>query len=165
MHEDGGGAVPQSTISSKIATGVVLKPNSHTGQQEQRQQDARTSCDQPSGSKSSGETWNNAVDYWLMPWHTPFHSRTTGHKSQRQAKKMTEHFEKSQELTADMNKTEIFELCENPPMQQCPDCNLHWEVGFVYCTCGRCLKSWQRTKEVDKNNCDVSSVPGYVVKK
>ena len=63
MDEDGGGAVPQSTLSPKIATGVVLKPNSHSGQQEQREQDARTSCDQPSGSKSSGEIWNNAVDY------------------------------------------------------------------------------------------------------
>ena len=64
-----------------------------------------------------------------------------------------------------MNITEIFELCENPSKQQCPDCNLYWEVGFVYCTCGRCLKSSQRTKEVDKNNCDVSSIPGYVIKK
>ena len=35
---------------------VVLKANSHSGQQDQQEQDARTSCDQPSGSQSSGET-------------------------------------------------------------------------------------------------------------
>ena len=42
---------------------VVLKPNSHSGQQDQREQDARTSHDQPSGSKSSRETRNNSLDY------------------------------------------------------------------------------------------------------
>ena len=34
---------------------VVLKANSHCGQQDQQEQDARTSCEQPSESKSSRE--------------------------------------------------------------------------------------------------------------
>ena len=42
---------------------VVLKANSHSGQQHQRDQDARSSWDPPSESKSYRETWNNAVDY------------------------------------------------------------------------------------------------------
>ena len=42
---------------------VVLKTNPHSGQQDQQEQDATSSCDQPSGSKSSWETWNNTVDY------------------------------------------------------------------------------------------------------
>ena len=41
---------------------VVLKANSHSGQQDQRDQDARSSWDPPSESKSYRETWNNAVD-------------------------------------------------------------------------------------------------------
>ena len=41
---------------------VVLKPNSQIGLQDQREQHARTSLDQPSGSQSSGTT----------PWITEF---------------------------------------------------------------------------------------------
>ena len=35
----------------------------------------------------------------------------------------------------------------------------------VYCTCARCLKSSQRTSELDKNNNDVLSIPDFVIKK
>ena len=64
-----------------------------------------------------------------------------------------------------MNNTEIFELCENSSKKQCSDCNTYWEIGIVYCSCGRNLKSSQRPKEFEKNNYDVLSVPGYVIKK
>ena len=123
------------------------------------------------------------------PWHTPcatVEQQDTNRNDK--AKKLIEHFEsqpnkesflqdlkqtreinkfseKLQELFADMNNTEIFELCENYSKQQCLDCNLYWEVGFVYCTCGRYFKPSQRTKEVDKNNCDVLSIPSSVIKK
>ena len=63
-----------------------------------------------------------------------------------------------------MNNTEIFELCETSSKQHCPDCNLNWEIGIVHCTCGRCSKPSQRTKEFHKNNYDVLSIPGHVVK-
>ena len=59
MHEDEGGA--QVFLTPRLPR-VVLKPNSHSGQQDQQEQDASTSCDQPSGSKRSGETWCNNVD-------------------------------------------------------------------------------------------------------
>ena len=41
----------------------VLKSNSQIGQQDQREQDARTSCDQPSGSKLPWGTGRNTMDY------------------------------------------------------------------------------------------------------
>ena len=41
---------------------AVLKPNSRSGQQDQQEQDARSSCDLPCGSKGFGETWCNNVD-------------------------------------------------------------------------------------------------------
>ena len=64
-----------------------LKANSHSGQQDQQEQDARTSCDHPSGSKSS--RGNLVQQRWLQnTWHTPFCSRTAGHKSQRQSQKV-----------------------------------------------------------------------------
>ena len=42
---------------------VVLKSNSQIGLQDQREQDAMTSHNQPSGSKSTEETRSNTVDY------------------------------------------------------------------------------------------------------
>ena len=62
-----------------------------------------------------------------------------------------------------MNNTEIFELCEDFSKQQ--DRNTYWRTRIVFCGCGRNLKSSQRTKEFDKNNHDVSSIPGCVIKK
>ena len=61
--------------------------------------------------------------------------------------------------------SKIIELCETTSKQRCPDCYLSWEVGIVFCTCGRCLRISQSHKEVDKSNNDVVSIPGYVIKK
>ena len=83
----------------------------------------------------------------------------------KQTKEIDEFSKKSQDLIADMNNTEIFELCETSSKQQCLDCNLHWEAGIVYCTGGRCLRISRSEKEVDKSNNDVVSISGYVIKK
>ena len=45
---------------------VVLKAKSRSGQQDQREQDARTSWEPSSDSKSSRETWNRSVDYRIL---------------------------------------------------------------------------------------------------
>ena len=37
--------------------------------------------------------------------------------------------------------------------------------GIRHYSCGRNLKSSQRPTEFEQNNCDVTSIPGYVVKK
>ena len=161
---------------------VVLRANSHSGQQDQQEQDARTSCDQPSGSQSTRETWCNNVDYRIpgIPLSTVEQEDTNrkdkvkrliqqfeSHPNKEsflqdmnQTEKIGDFNEKSQKLIADMNNTEIFELCEISSKKQCSDCNLFWEIGIVYCTCGRCFKKTsQRTKEFDKNNYDVLSIP------
>ena len=141
---------------------VVLKSNSQIGRQEQREQDARTSFDQPSGSKSSWKTGSNTV-YYRIPGIplSAVQQQDTNRKDKvkkliekfenhpnkesflqdfKQTKEINKFSEKSQELIADMNNTEIVELCETSSKQQCPDCNLYWEVGIVYCTCGRLMK-------------------------
>ena len=79
-------------------------------------------------------------------------------------KKSNEFREKSQKLIADMNNTKIFEVCESSSTKQCTHCALYWEIGIA-CICGRCLKSSQRTEELEKNNHDVLSLPGNVIQK
>ena len=80
--------------------------------------------------------------------------------------KINKFSEESQKLIADMNNTEIFELCEASSNRQYPYCSLYWEIGIVvYCTCGRCLKPSQSTQKPDKKNYDVLSLPGYVIYK
>ena len=71
----------------------------------------------------------------------------------------------SQDLIADLNNTEIVALCENSSKQQSPDCNAYWEIGIICCSCGRNMKSTRSPTEFDQNNRDVTSIPGYVIKK
>ena len=40
-----------------------------------------------------------------------------------------------------------------------------WEIGIIYCSCGRSMKSTRSPTEFDQNNRDVTSIPGYVIKK
>ena len=148
---------------------VVLRANSHSGQQDQQEKDARTSCDQPSGSQSSRETWCNNVDYRILGLPlSAVEQQDTNRKDKverliqqfeshpnkesflqdmNQTEKIGKFSEKSQKLIADMNNAEIFELCETSSKKQCSDCNLFWEIGIVYCTCGRCFKK-KRRKEL-----------------
>ena len=165
----------------------VVKSNSQIGLQDHREQDARTSYDQPSGSKMPWETGSNIVDYRIPGVPLSAVEQQDTHRKAK-VKKLIEKFEnhpnkesflqefkhtkennkfskESQDLIADMNNTEIFELCETSSKQQCPDCNLYWEVGIVYCTCGRCSRISRSEKEVDKSNDDVVSIPGCVFKK
>ena len=148
---------------------VVLKSNSQCGQQDLQSQDARSP---PSKSKSYRETWNNAVDYRIpgIPLSAVEQQDTN---RQNKVKKLIEKFkshqhkasfiqnltqteeinkfsEESQDLIADMNNTEIFELCENFSKKQCSDCNTLWEIGIDHCSCGRNLKSFAETKRVRK---------------
>ena len=161
---------------------VVLEANSQSGQQ-----DARSSWDPPSESKSYGETWNNAVDcrFLSIPLSTVEQQDTN---RQNKVKKLIEKFEnhqhkesflqdlsqtkkinrfskESQDLIAGMNITEIFELCENSSKQQCPDCNTYWETGKSTAVVEEIYNLRRDRKEFEKNNYDVTSIPGYVIKK
>ena len=138
---------------------AVLKSNSQYGQQDPRDQDARSSWDPSCDSKSYGETCSNIVDYRIygVPLSAVEQQNTT---RENKAKKLKEKFEshphkeslledlsqtqkinkfieKWKDLLADMNNTEIFERCENYSKQQCTDCNSYWEIDIVYCSCAR----------------------------
>ena len=166
---------------------VVLESNSQHGEQDPRSQDARSSWDPPSDSKSYGETWKNAVDARIpgIPLSTVEQQNTT---RENMVKKLIEKFEnhqhkesflqdlsqtqkinkfskESQDSLADMNNTEIFEFRENSSRKQCPESNTYWKFGIIYCNRGRNMKISQRPTEFEQNNYDVTSIPGYVNKK
>ena len=123
----------------------MLKPNSHRGQQDQQEQDARISCGHSRGSKSCRETWSNNVDYRIpgIPL-SAVEQQDTNRKDEvkkliqqfenhpnkesflqdlKQTEKINKFSEKSQELIAVMHNTEIFELCETSSKRQCSNCN------------------------------------------
>ena len=67
--------------------------------------------------------------------------------------------EKSKELIRSMGNTEYFEMCEITSEVQCQDCLLYWEMGNVYCSCGTCLQPSQKNRKLNKDRCDVLSIP------
>ena len=166
---------------------VLLKSNSQCGQQDPQSQDARSSWEPSSDSKSYGEICNNTVDHTIsgVPLSAVEQQDTTrgnrvekliekfeNHKHKEsflhylsQTQKINKFSRESQDLIADLNNTEIFELCEHSSKQQCPDCDAYWEIGIICCSCGRNMKSSQSPTEFDQNNRDVTSIPGYVIKK
>ena len=73
--------------------------------------------------------------------------------------------QKSKELISSKDNTEYFELCEISSKIQCPDGSLYWDVGIVYCTCGKCVQPSERNRQLNKNRYDVLSICGYVIKK
>ena len=75
---------------------VVLRSNSQCGQQDLRSQEARSSWEPSSDSKSYGETWNSAVDYRIpgIPLSTVEQQDTT---RENKVKKLIEKFEKHQQ--------------------------------------------------------------------
>ena len=165
---------------------VVLKSNSQYGPQDQQNQDARSSWEPSSDSKSYGEIRKNTVDCRTpgVPLSAVEQQDTTrenkvkkliekfeNHKQKEsflqdlsQTQKINKFSRESQDLIADLNNTEIFELCENSSKQQCPDCNAYWAIGIIYCRCERNMKSSQSPTEFDQNNRDVTSILGYVIK-
>ena len=166
---------------------VVLKSNSQCGPQDPQNQDARSSWEPSSDSKSYKEIRNNTVDHTISgvplsavePQNTARGNKVKKliHKFENhqrkesflqdlsQTQKINKFSEQSKDLIADMNNTEIFELRENSSKQQCPVCNAYWEMGIIYCSCGRNMKSTRFPTEFDQNNRDVTSIPGYVIKK
>ena len=76
------------------------------------------------------------------------------------------HFrQETKNLITDMGNTEIFELYETSSTRQCPDCALYWEIGIVYCTCGKCMQPTDKSRQFNKDRFDILSIPEYVIKK
>ena len=161
---------------------VVLKSNS----QDPQNQDARSSWEPSSDSESYGEICNNTVDHMIFGVFLSAVEQSTrrenkvkrlmekfeNHKHEesfiqdlRQKEKINKFSEESQDLIADMNNSESFELCENSSKQQRPDCNAFWATDIIYCSCGRNMKSSQRPTEFEQNNYHVTSIPCCVIKK
>ena len=158
---------------------VVLKANSQSGSQDLPVHEARSSKASQQDAESYGETRSNTADH-----------RTLGISARRQnnVTKLIEMFEKhrheeqflkdtsekqeinkfseeSQQSLADMNQTEVFELCENSAKHLCLGCNAFSEIGIIYCSCGRNLKYSRSPTTILKTNCDVTSMPGFVIEK
>ena len=111
---------------------VVLKSNSQYGQQDPQSQDARSSWEPSSDSKSYRETCNNTVDHRISgvllsavePQNTTRENKVKkltekfeNHKHKAsflqdlgQTQKINKFSKKSQDVIADVNNTEIFEL-------------------------------------------------------
>ena len=161
--------------------GLYSKSNSQYGEQDARSQEARSSWDPSSDSKSYGKlaatSWiTEFLEYLFLQSSSRIQHVRIGkfenhqHKESflqdlSQTQKVNKFSKESKDLLADMNNTEIFEHCENSSKQQCPECNTDWEIGIIYCSCGRNVKSSQRPTELEQNNYDVTSIPGYVIKK
>ena len=73
--------------------------------------------------------------------------------------------EKSKELIRSVGNTEYFEMFEITSKVQCQDCLSFWEIGIVYCTCGKCLQPSDRHRQLNKDRYVVLSIPNYVIKK
>ena len=73
---------------------VVLRANSQRGQQDQREQDARTSWDPPSESKSYRDTWNT-IDY-IISGILPSTVEQQDTNRQNKVKRLIEKFENHQ---------------------------------------------------------------------
>ena len=80
-----------------------------------------------------------------------------------QTQKIDKFSKESQDLIAEMNNTEIFELCEKSSRKQYPECNTYWEIGIIYCSRGRNMKNSERPTEFEQNNYDVTSIPSLAV--
>ena len=141
---------------------VVLKANAQCGSQDLLVQEARSSWESQQDAESYGETRSNTADY-RIPGISISTVKLQDARRQNKVTKLIEMFEKhehkeqclkdmsqkqeinkfseeSQQLLADMNQTEIFELCENSAKHQCLDCNTFSEIGILHCSCGRNLK-------------------------
>ena len=122
--------------------GVILKPNSQSGQQDQHEQEARKSSDHQSVSGGKGESRSGNVEYRIpgIP-HSTVQQQDTNRKETvkkliqqfenhpnkelflqdlNQTEKINKFSEESKKLITDMGNTEIFELCETSSKKQWP---------------------------------------------
>ena len=157
---------------------VVLKSNSQYGRQDPQSQEARSSWEASSDSKSYWEIWNNTVDHRLSG--VPLSAVEPLNTIRENRVKRIEKFENNESSIQDLSQTQKINkfnkriarldrrleqhrdlrTLRNSSKQQCPDCNACWEIGIIYCSCGRNMKSTRSPTEFDQNNRDVTSIPG-----
>ena len=129
---------------------VVLNSKSQCGPQDPQSQEARSSWEPSSDSKSCGEIFNNTVDHSISGvLLSAVEARNAirenkvkrviekleNHKRKdsliqdlSQTKKINKFTKESQHLIAHMNSTEIFELCEFFPNSNVLIVNSIWKI-------------------------------------
>ena len=107
---------------------VVLEANWHSGQQDQQEQDARTSCDQASTEhptypflQSNSRTLiaKTKVKRLIQQFESHL-NKESFLQDFNQTEKINKISKKSEKLIADTNNTEIFELCETSSKKTMP---------------------------------------------
>ena len=56
-------------------------------------------------------------------------------------------------------------MCEISPKIQCSYFLTYCAKGMVYCRCGTCLESTDKTRKMNRDRFDTLSIPNYVIKK
>ena len=72
----------------------------------------------------------------------------------------------SQDVIKAAGNTELCELLDVEPKAQCKACLAYWDVGIVYCTCGRFLRDdTTENKKYIKSVLDLFSIPNFYIRK
>ena len=56
----------------------------------------------------------------------------------------------SKDLITEIGNTEIVKFYETSSKRQCPDCASYWEIGIVYCKCGKCMQPTEKKSTVQQ---------------
>ena len=86
-------------------------------------------------------------------------------KDYKKSEEINHFSQESKDLITEMGNKEILEFYETSSKRQCPDCAACWEIGIVYCTCGKCMQPSERNQQLNKDRFVALSIPGYVIKK
>ena len=156
----------------------VLKANSQSGSQDLFVHEARSSWD----SEICVQTRSNTAHYRILGASIST-VKLQDARRQKNVTKLFEMFEKhqhqelflkdmsqkqeinrfseeSQKLLDDINRKEIFELCE----RILQNINAIYEIGITCCICGY-MKYSRSPTTLQKTNCYFTSIPGFVIEK
>ena len=182
MYENTGGALPEGSLDSKSTMSCTQIELAIWSTRSTKPRSKIILGTIERFERLRGNLWQHRGSQNL--WSTSFRSRATEYNTREQSQevdrevrepqtlriilqdlsqtqKINKFSKESQDLITDMNNTEIFELCENSSKQQCPECNTFWDIGIIYCSSGRNMKSPQSSTGFEQNNNDDTSIPGY----
>ena len=162
---------------------VVLRANSQCGFEDLSRQEARSSWETQSDAQSFWENGCNIVNYGI-PGMSLSTVQQQDEQRQHTVAKLTEMFESHQhqeQFLEDVSQTQRInriseasqKLLRDMTRQRssnsvkilCSDCNSFTEIGIIYCSCGRNLKTSRSPTTFQKDNYDFNSIPGYIIKK
>ena len=165
---------------------VVLESNSQYGQHDPQSQEARSSWEPSSDSKRYGDTCSNTVDHRIsgVPLSAVEPQNTLRENEVKKLIEKIENHKHKESFLQDLSQTQkitnfsreskfdrrLEQHRDLPTLRKfLPNSNVLTAMpagkSIIYCSCGRNMKSSQSPKEFDQNNRDVTSIPGYVIKK